>query len=151
MTAADLQDPPPCSCRTQTEADSWSQSVSDPRQARCICVAVALVVGAAFEVPVFRLFSPSRGAGEVAFARHVAMYIAHVELGLPMQRVGEGFGRNRTTVAHACRRIEESRDSWQLDRLIVAARRQVLADWIQHDDGAAPAEQPVSARAGSRP
>jgi hypothetical protein len=93
----------------------------DPREFRGLCVAISVAVGAALNVPAFCLFRPSRGIGSVAYARQVAMYVAHVELRVSMQRVGEAFGRNRTTVAHACRHIEELRDAPDLDQLIAEA------------------------------
>jgi hypothetical protein len=43
------------------------------------------------------------------------MYIAHVGLGLSHQSVGQGFLRDRTTVAHACRVIEDRRDDIPFD------------------------------------
>ncbi|MEM8878378.1 MAG: helix-turn-helix domain-containing protein [Pseudomonadota bacterium] len=113
-------------------------------------MAIALAVGTTLKVPAFLFFSPSRGTGPIAFARHVAMYIAHVELALPMQRVGEGFGRDRTTVAHACRRIEESREAVEIDRMIVAVRGQVLAELTQQDEGSVPIKQGAPTNAGSQ-
>lgn len=46
----------------------------------------------------------------VARARQLAMYLAHVALGLTQSQVAEGFRRDRRTVAHACLRIEERRE-----------------------------------------
>jgi hypothetical protein len=43
------------------------------------------------------------------------MYLAHVALGQPLTRVAAGFGRDRSTVAYACRRIEEQRDNAAFD------------------------------------
>jgi chromosomal replication initiation ATPase DnaA len=51
------------------------------------------------------LWSGTRGRPHVAFARQVAMYLAHV-----------AWGGDRTTVAHACGLIEDSRDDPMLDR-----------------------------------
>ena len=50
-----------------------------------------------------------------AFARQAAMYLAHVKLGLNLSDVGAYFGRDRTTVAHACARMEDSRDDPRLE------------------------------------
>ncbi len=38
------------------------------------------------------------------------MYLVHVALGRPQEVVAELFGRDRTTVAHACQRLEDDRD-----------------------------------------
>lgn len=54
-----------------------------------------------------------RGSQRVAFARQIAMYLAHVCFGLSFESVGRAFGRDRTTVAHACRIVEDRReDIW---------------------------------------
>jgi chromosomal replication initiation ATPase DnaA len=62
------------------------------------------------------LWSGTRGRPHVAFARQVAMYLAHVAWGLTLTDVGHHFSRDRTTVAHACGLIEDSRDDPMLDR-----------------------------------
>ncbi len=54
------------------------------------------------------------------------MYLAHVAFGLSLTAVGMGFGRDRTTVAYACHKIEDRRDNSAfdaaLDCLELAAR-----------------------------
>ncbi len=41
------------------------------------------------------------------------MYLCHVGFSLSFEAIGRLFGRDRTTVAHACRVIEERReDIW---------------------------------------
>jgi chromosomal replication initiation ATPase DnaA len=39
------------------------------------------------------------------------MYLAHIGLGLNLSQVGRCFGRDRTTVAHACAVMENYRDN----------------------------------------
>ena len=59
------------------------------------------------------LIAPTRGAPRASFARQVAMYLAHVGFALSFETIGRAFGRDRTTVAHACRVVEDSReDIW---------------------------------------
>ena len=60
----------------------------------------------------------SRGRAKVALARQVAMYLAHVACGLTMSDTGRLFGRDRTTVAHACGVIEDKRDDPLFDRAL---------------------------------
>lgn len=62
------------------------------------------------------IWSLRRGCPSVAFARQVAMYLAHVACGLTLTQVGYIFGRDRTTVAHACGVIEDRRDDPVFDR-----------------------------------
>ncbi len=58
---------------------------------------------------------PARAA---AFARQIAMYLAHVGFGLSMAEVGRAFERDRTTVVHACHLIEDRRDDVRFDQLL---------------------------------
>jgi chromosomal replication initiation ATPase DnaA len=64
------------------------------------------------------LWSDTRGRPNVAFARQVAMYLAHVACGLSLTEVGQVFSRDRTTVAHACERVEDLRDDPAFDRSV---------------------------------
>ncbi|HJU32734.1 MAG TPA: helix-turn-helix domain-containing protein [Hyphomicrobiaceae bacterium] len=70
----------------------------------------------AFMVDSAELWSVTRGCPRAAFARQVAMYLAHIAWGLTLTQVGQVFTRDRTTVAHACSLIEDLRDDRVLDR-----------------------------------
>lgn len=70
---------------------------------------------------------PSRGKAPCALARQVAMYLAHVRLGLTMSDVGKLFGRDRTTVAHACGVVEDRRDDPIFDRALELLEWAVMA------------------------
>lgn len=61
------------------------------------------------------LLNPSRGRDREAEARKLAMYLLHVVLGRSQETVADYFGRDRTTVAHACQRLEDQRDSTMLE------------------------------------
>ncbi|MGI9400903.1 MAG: helix-turn-helix domain-containing protein [Rhizobiaceae bacterium] len=52
----------------------------------------------------------NRGSSQIARARQIAMYLLHTSLCMPYSTVAKLFGRDRTTVAHACRTIEDLRD-----------------------------------------
>jgi chromosomal replication initiation ATPase DnaA len=71
-------------------------------------------VGAVFEVDINDLQSETRGSPRVAFARQVAMYLAHVVCGLSLTEVGALFARDRTTVSHAYSVVEDRRDHPEL-------------------------------------
>lgn len=64
------------------------------------------------------LRKPGRTSQPVARVRQIAMYVAHVVLRLSMGDVGRGFGRDRTTVVHACQTIEDLRDDPEFDRVV---------------------------------
>lgn len=71
---------------------------------------VLSTVATVFEVEPELLLAPSRGRANVARARQVAMYLAHIGCELSLTAVGRLFGRDRSTVAHACRRVEDARE-----------------------------------------
>jgi chromosomal replication initiation ATPase DnaA len=106
-----------------------------------LCELIAITVATAFAVPLAELHATTRRPRAVAFARQSAMYLAHVVFGLTMTEVGRAFGRDRTTAAHACERVEDRRDDPVFDaslealehacgalghRLAARARRAVL-------------------------
>lgn len=77
-----------------------------------------LMVAGVFDVESDLLRLPTRGRARVALARQVAMYLAHVGCGLSLTEAGELFGRDRTTVAHACSVVEKRRDDPSFDGAI---------------------------------
>jgi len=69
-----------------------------------------MAVCAALRLPPALLRQKRRGVSRTAFARQIAMYLAHVVFGLTLTEVGAAFGRDRTTVRHACALVEDRRD-----------------------------------------
>jgi len=69
-------------------------------------------------VSIRDLSSRSRSRAKVAFARQMAMYLCHVVGRMSIKAVSEEFGRDRTTIAHACNTIEDRRDSPIFDKQI---------------------------------
>ncbi len=76
------------------------------------------MVALVYEVEMSALLSPTRGRKKTAFARQVAMYLAHTGGGLSLSCVGRLFARDRTTVAHACALVEDARDQPVFDRTL---------------------------------
>jgi len=95
---------------------------------------VSGVVAAAFDVSVQDLRSPKRGRAKVALARQVAMYLAHVVLGLTLSDAGHLWGRDRTTAAHACRLIEDLRDEQHFDGLLTILEEMVRTEIVRRAD-----------------
>jgi chromosomal replication initiation ATPase DnaA len=89
--------------------------------------AIDSAVAAVFEVEAHHLKGSTRGSTRTAFARQVAMYLAHVVCGLSLSEVGRLFARDRTTAAHACRRVEDRRDDPELDRRLEHLERAVAS------------------------
>ena len=69
----------------------------------------------ALEAPVEEIMGLGRGSATAAFARQLAMYLAHVSFGLSLSRVAIAFERDRSTVAHACHLIEDRREDADFD------------------------------------
>ncbi len=86
--------------------------------------AIEGAVAQVFGIRHAELFRATRGKARVALARQVAMYLAHVACGLSFTDVGLLFSRDRTTVAHACRVIEDRRDDPVFDRALE------LLEWV---------------------
>lgn len=82
-------------------------------------------VATVFTVPMAELRAQTRRKARTAFARQVAMYLAHVVCGLSLTEVGLLFGRDRTTVSHACAIVEDCRDDPSFDRLMEHLERAV--------------------------
>ena len=72
--------------------------------------ALAALVAGSFAISPSDILSASRRSATAAFARQVAMYLAHVSFGASYSEIGRAFSRDRTTAAHACRVVEERRD-----------------------------------------
>jgi chromosomal replication initiation ATPase DnaA len=83
----------------------------DAAKARLAQHAVAFV----FNLPLDDIVAPTRGSKRAAFARQVAMYMVHTAFGVSVARTAQVFGRDRTTVAHACHLVEDRREDPALD------------------------------------
>jgi chromosomal replication initiation ATPase DnaA len=66
-----------------------------------------------------------RGNASTAYARQVAFYLCHSGFQMSLARVAAAFGRDRSTVAHACHLIEDRREEAQFD-MWLAALEQLL-------------------------
>ncbi|MGD9966997.1 MAG: helix-turn-helix domain-containing protein [Hyphomonadaceae bacterium] len=78
------------------------------------------VAAFALRVPEQSVLTAKRGGSRPAFARQVAMYLCHTGFELSLSRIAAAFGRDRSTVAHACHLIEDRREEPQFDLWIGA-------------------------------
>lgn len=115
MTQITLEYPVSATCREvgQPRLGLSPDDAARP-EIRSVCFAVAMV----YRLDRRLLTQPNRGRSNIAFARQVAMYLAHVAFGHTLTTVGRAFGRDRTTVAHACRLVEDARDDAAVDRTL---------------------------------
>lgn len=72
------------------------------------------VVADYYQVSEALLRGYSRSA-DIALPRHVAIHLGRTRLGLTYEVLGAAFKRDRTSIMHACRRIED-RLLWQAER-----------------------------------
>ena len=81
------------------------------------------LVAASTGVSRERMESRSRLEGRACRARWLAMYLAYVTFGWPMDRGGHAFGLNRATAAAACRWAEDGRARPVIDDLLARLER----------------------------
>lgn len=93
----------------------------------CACDDVIALIARERHVPIRLLTHPSRCRRTTARARQLAMYLSHVVLGRSLTEIGYAFGRDRTTVAHACAVIEDMRDDPDFDAEVTALERRLEA------------------------
>lgn len=67
------------------------------------------------------------GRRATSHVRQVAMYVCHVAYSMPMGEVAQAFGRDRTTVGHACRMVEDRRDDRAYDTFVAIVERMASA------------------------
>jgi chromosomal replication initiation ATPase DnaA len=83
------------------------------------CALAARLAASSSGVSASEIVSIRRSSRRVSTARQIGMYLAHTAAGLPLTKVAEYFGRDRTTAAHACRLIEDRRDDRKFDAELI--------------------------------
>lgn len=87
------------------------------------CDDAIVLVARQKNVPIRMLMHNTRSRPSAARARQLAMYLCHVVFGRTLAEIGEAFGRDRTTVSHACALIEDLRDDPRFDEEVCALER----------------------------
>ncbi len=95
-------------------------------------------VGGVFGIAQHDFAIATRGRARIALARQIAMYICHVVCRQSLTDVGRIFGRDRTTVAHACGVVEDRRDEPRFDRTVELLEHVVLALMMPRQRAVAP-------------
>lgn len=104
--------------KTNETGETWHQGLSLRDEPVLTREFLYNTVSTVFEIDGALLAQPSRGRARIALARQVAMYLGHVACGLSLTAVGRVFDRDRSTVAHACKRIEDRREDSDFDAAI---------------------------------
>ncbi len=84
-----------------------------------MCECLIDIAAAFFSISSKDLRRPGKSSMGASRVRQVAMYVAHVVLRLTQAEVGRGFGRDRTTVAHACQVVEDLRDDMEFEQIVL--------------------------------
>lgn len=75
-------------------------------------------VAYAMAVPAQEIDARTRGSSRAALARQVAIYLTHVAFEMSLARTALAFGRDRSTAAYACHRVEDRRDDPDFDSFL---------------------------------
>lgn len=94
---------------------------SDIARARLAVACTSLV----FCVPGLDLNQPRATGPMIVYARQVAMWLTHCQLGLTQTRTAQLFQKDRSTVAHACGLVEDA-----LDDPVLGDKIETVADWL---------------------
>ena len=93
------------------------------RQMKFICRAISLLTAEMVLVAGGAVPCRRERRRHQCHVRQIAMYICHVTLCMKQTHVGEGFGRDRSTVAHACAVVEDRRDDKAYDAFLSSLER----------------------------
>ena len=88
---------------------------------------ILAVVSARMGVRQEDLKKSSRGKADICLARQCAMYLMHTALSCSYCEVASFFVRDRTTVSHACRLIEDMRDDPDFEDQLISMETLILA------------------------
>lgn len=78
------------------------------------------VAAGALGVSIVEIARRGRSRAQVAYARQIAIYLAHVVGQMSLSEIAVAFDRDRTTAAHACHAVEDRREGALFDRQIEA-------------------------------
>lgn len=118
-----------------TAVDNWVPRPTDrrPHTDRSLAAVLVHLLAAETGLDAREIMAPARNGAVASRARQMAMYLAHTGLSWTQERTGAAFGRDRSTVAYACARIEDLRDDGAVDAQLTR-----LETWLR----AVPAEGP---------
>lgn len=92
-------------------------------QTKDVCRIVRQVVGEIISLTGDRSLTRWDRRRMLCHVRQIAMYVCHVSLSIPLTDIGQAFGRDRTTVGHACHVVEDRRDDAAFDDFVTGIER----------------------------
>ncbi len=87
-------------------------------QADSLCRLAIQLTSAVLQSGEADILQSGRGSRRAAYIRQCAIYLAHVGLGVPLADCARAFGRDKSTLRHACNQIEDKRDCPVFDQTI---------------------------------
>ena len=94
---------------------SPTQSQLKKRKKLLVVKVVSHMVAVAFEIEPRVLFASKRGTARESRARQIAFYLLHTTSSYSLNEIARIFGKDRTTIGHACRLVEDLRDTPAFD------------------------------------
>ena len=110
-------------------------------RAIAICDGVIDLMAAMFSISGKQLRSPRRQRRSVARVRQIGMYVAHVTLRMRMADIAIGFGRDKSTVTHACHVIEDLREDAEFNAVVAKAEEITRVAFLLQLGGGTPHAQ----------
>lgn len=98
---------------------------------RTVCRIVSRITGEMVSLVGMRVQVRADRRRALCHVRQIAMYLCHVALEIPLRDVGRAFGRDRTTVSHACAVVEDRRDEAAFDDLVGTLERIVGSIFVR--------------------
>lgn len=139
MTPDESFPPPPLAAPPSTPRETpaglsidWGQPCplapgSRPVPLKSVCRIVRQIVGELVLLFGDRVLVRCDRRRLACHVRQISMYICHVALRISQSDIGDAFGRDRTTVGHACHVVEDRRDDPVFDDFVSAMERVVTA------------------------
>lgn len=94
---------------------------------RSVCRVVRQLVAELLSLSHERILRRRHSRRAAAHIRQIAMYVCHVALQISLADIGAAFGRDRTTVGHACNVVEDRRDDRAFDDFVATVERITLS------------------------
>lgn len=121
-------DPVAVSSRKPSRPPPLCLTLGEPAPSlRTVCAGVRQVTDEVLMLAGERALAGLDRRRTTCHVRQIAMYVCHVVLGLTMRDIGRAFGRDRTTVSHACGVVEDRRDDPAFDDFISSLERIAVA------------------------
>jgi chromosomal replication initiation ATPase DnaA len=99
----------------------------EPLEDCLVATFVTQVVALGTGVSTHEIAAATRAQFKASQARQITMYLIHVACGWSLRRVAAAFGRDRSTAAHACQRVEDMRDDPAIEALLITCEACVRA------------------------